>query len=136
MKTRNKMQKEGQKRLIGLQGQKHCKKLGGKRQKIDGGALAKSEREKRLKSFEKEPFGKGQSNLLKTSFTSFDRSKNSLDRLKQTETLFKKFETSSIDRKSVSIDRNRQRLSLSNLKIFDQLKNKMDRSKWAEAHQI
>ena len=101
------MQKEGQKRLTGLQGQKPCKNPGRKRQKIDGGALAKSEREKRLKSFEKEPFGKGQSNLLKTSFTSFDRSKNSLDRLKQTETLFKKFETSSIDRKSVSIDRNR-----------------------------
>ena len=52
------MQKEGQKRLTGLQGQKPCKNLGGKRQKIDGGALAKSEREKRLKSFEKEPFEK------------------------------------------------------------------------------
>ena len=40
------MQKEGHKRLTGLQGQKPCKNLGGKRQKIDGGALAKSEREK------------------------------------------------------------------------------------------
>ena len=54
MKTRNKMQKEGQKRLTSLQGQKPCKNLGGKRQKIDGGALAKSEREERLKKlFEK-----------------------------------------------------------------------------------
>ena len=53
MKTWNKMQKEGQKRLTDLQGQK-CKNLGGKRQKIDGGALAKSEREKSWKSdFEK-----------------------------------------------------------------------------------
>ena len=58
MKTRNKMQKEGQKRLTDLQGQKLCKNLGGKRQKIDGRALAKSEREKRLKIFEKVPFEK------------------------------------------------------------------------------
>ena len=53
MKTRNKLEKEGQKRLTGLQGQKPCKNLGGKRQKIDGGALAKSEREKSKKKFEK-----------------------------------------------------------------------------------
>ena len=54
MKTWNKMQKEGQKRLTSLQGQKPCKKLGGQRQKIDGGALAKSEREESLKKlFEK-----------------------------------------------------------------------------------
>ena len=65
------MQKEGQKRLTGLQGQKPCKKLGGKRQKIDGGALAKSEREKRLKSFEKEPFEKRQSDLLKNRIHEF-----------------------------------------------------------------
>ena len=52
------MQKEGQKRLTGLEGQKPCKNLGRKRQKIFGGALAKSEREKRLKIFEKVPFEK------------------------------------------------------------------------------
>ena len=51
MKTRNKMQKEGQKRLTGLQGQKPCKNHGGKRQKIFSGALAKSEREEGLKNF-------------------------------------------------------------------------------------
>ena len=45
------MQKEGQKTLTGLQGQKPCKTLVGKRQKIDGGALAKSEREESLKNF-------------------------------------------------------------------------------------
>ena len=45
------MQREGQKRLTSLQGQKPWKKLGGKRQKIDGGALAKSKREESLKNF-------------------------------------------------------------------------------------
>ena len=87
MKSWNKIQKEGQKRLTGLQGQKPCKKLGGKRQKIDGGALAKSEREKRLKSFEKVTLKK--SNL----------------------TLKKKHDSRvSIDLKTASIDWNRQRL--------------------------
>ena len=71
MKTRNKMQKEGQKRLTGLQGQKPCKNLGGKRQKIDGGALAKSEREERLKFFEKEPFEKDILTFLKNMFHEF-----------------------------------------------------------------
>ena len=51
MKTWNKMHKEGQKRLTSLQGEKPCKNLGGKRQKIDGRALAKSEREKSWKTF-------------------------------------------------------------------------------------
>ena len=47
MKSWNKMEKEGQKRLTGLQGQKPCKNLEGKRQKIDGGALSqRGEREK------------------------------------------------------------------------------------------
>ena len=52
------MQKEGQKRFTGLEGQKPCKNLRRKRQKIFGGTLAKSEREKRLKFFEKVPFEK------------------------------------------------------------------------------
>ena len=47
MKSWNKMQKEGQKGLTGLEGQKPCKNLGRKWQKIIGGALAKSEREER-----------------------------------------------------------------------------------------
>ena len=56
MKTTNKLQKKGQKRLTGLQGQKPCKNLGGKRQKIVGGALAKSERDESFeKLFEKVP---------------------------------------------------------------------------------
>ena len=38
MKSRNKLEKEGKKGLTGLQGQKPCKNLEGKRQKLDGGA--------------------------------------------------------------------------------------------------
>ena len=52
------MQKEGQKGLTGFGRQSLAKKSGGKRQKIFGGALAKSEREERLKIFEKVPFEK------------------------------------------------------------------------------
>ena len=52
------MQKEGQKGLTGLRRQKPCKNLERKRQKIFGGALAKLEREERLKFFEKVPFEK------------------------------------------------------------------------------
>ena len=38
MKSRNKLEKEGQKGLTGLQGQNPCKNLEGKRQKLDDGA--------------------------------------------------------------------------------------------------
>ena len=48
MKTRNKLEKEGQKGLTGLQGQKPCKNLERKRQKLDGGAQSqRGEREKK-----------------------------------------------------------------------------------------
>ena len=47
MKSRSKLEKEGQKGLTGLQGQKPCKNLKGKRQKLDGGA--QSQHEKREK---------------------------------------------------------------------------------------
>ena len=47
MKSRNKLEKEGQKGLIGLQGKKPYKNLEGKRQKLDGGA--QSQREEREK---------------------------------------------------------------------------------------
>ena len=47
MKSRNKLEKEGQKGLIGLQGQKPCKNLEGKQQKLDDGAQSqRGEREK------------------------------------------------------------------------------------------
>ena len=47
MKSRNKLEKEGQKGLTGLQGQKPCKNLEGKQQKLDDGAQSqRGEREK------------------------------------------------------------------------------------------
>ena len=59
--------------------------------KFFGGALAKSEREESLKNFEKAPFEKSNLTFKKTCFTSFDQSKNSLDRSKQREALSIKF---------------------------------------------
>ena len=44
------MQKEGQKRLTDLQGQKTCKNLEGKRQKIDGEAFSQSGEREKLKT--------------------------------------------------------------------------------------
>ena len=46
MKTRNKLEKEGQKGLTGLQGQKPCKNLEGKRQKFEWWSLEPTRREK------------------------------------------------------------------------------------------
>ena len=115
IKPWNKMQKEGQKRLTGLGRQKPCKNFGRKRQKILGGALAKSEREESLKNFWKSAFEKVQSVFFKNmihEFRSiekqprsieidrdfnkpilkeFDRSKNTFDRSKQTEAFSNKF---------------------------------------------
>ena len=45
------MQKEGQKTLTGLQGQKPCKNLEGKRQKIDCGAFSQRGEREKLKNF-------------------------------------------------------------------------------------
>ena len=45
------MQKEGQKRLTGLQGKKSCKNLEGKRQKINGGAYSQREEREKLKNY-------------------------------------------------------------------------------------
>ena len=45
------MEKEGQKRLNGLQGQKPCKNLEGKRQKIDGGAYSQHGEREKLKNY-------------------------------------------------------------------------------------
>ena len=48
MKSINKLEKEEQKGLTGLQGQKPSKNLEGKRQKLDGGAQSqRGEREKK-----------------------------------------------------------------------------------------
>ena len=45
------MQKEGQKRLTGLQEQKPCKNLKGKQQKIDGGAFSQRREREKLKNY-------------------------------------------------------------------------------------
>ena len=45
------MQKEGQKSLTGLQGQKPCKNRGGKRQKFDGGAYSQRGEREKLKNY-------------------------------------------------------------------------------------
>ena len=95
MKSWNKMQKEWQKGLTGFERQKPCKNSGGKRQKIFGGALAKSEREEMLKNF-----------------------------LKKTIWPFKKHVSQvSIDQKTASIDRNKQRLYKKNLKQVRSIEN-------------
>ena len=48
MKSRKNFEKEGQKGLTGFQGQKPCKNLKGKRQKLNGGAQSqRGEREKK-----------------------------------------------------------------------------------------
>ena len=54
MKTRNKLEKEGQKGLTGFQGQKPSKNLEGKRQKlmVEPSANTEREREELLKKFE------------------------------------------------------------------------------------
>ena len=99
MKTRNKLEKEGQKGLTGLQGQKPCKYFEGKRQKFEWWSLEPTRREKEQKNFEKVQI-----------------------------CLFKKADSRvSIGRKSSSIGRNRQGLLLLNFKNFDRSKNKMDR---------
>ena len=51
MKTRNKTEKEGQKGLTGLQGQKPCKNLKGKRQKIGWWSLEPTWRERKVENY-------------------------------------------------------------------------------------
>ena len=60
MKTRNKLEKEGQKRLTGFQGQKPCKKLKGKRQKLEWWSLEPTQRERKARKSLKSDFEKVQ----------------------------------------------------------------------------
>ena len=101
------MQKEGYKGLTGLEREKPCKKFGQKRQKNLSGAL---------------PSRRERGKFEKVDWTSQIW-------------VFKKPDSRvSIDRKTVSIDQNRQRLIKTFLKNFDWSKNRMDQSKLAEAH--
>ena len=79
MKTRNKLEKEGQKGLTGLQGQKPCKNLEGKRQKFEWWSLEPTRRERRKELFEKS-FEKVQICLFKKadSHVSIDRKSSSI----------------------------------------------------------
>ena len=65
MKTRNKLEKQGQKRLTGLQGQKPCKNLEGKRQKFEWWSLEPTRREKEEKNYLKRTLKKSKSVFLK-----------------------------------------------------------------------
>ena len=94
MKTRNKLEKEGQKGLTGLQGQKPWKNLEGKRQKFEWWSLEPTRREKEEKNYLKRTLKKSKSIFFKKADSRV-----------------------SIGRKSSSIGRNRQRLPLLNLKI-------------------
>ena len=89
MKSRNKLEKEGQKGLTGLQGQKPCKNLEGKRQKNGWWSLEPTRRERKEKNYLK-------SNFEKVQFCLFEKPDSRV----------------SIGRKSASIGRNRQRLPL------------------------
>ena len=60
MKSRNKLEKEGQKGLIGLQGQKPCKNLEGKTTKIGWWSLEPTRRERKEKNYLKSNFEKVQ----------------------------------------------------------------------------
>ena len=64
MKTRNKLEKEGQKGLTGLQGQKPCKNLEGKRQKFGWWSLEPMWRERKEKNYLKRTLKKSKSDLF------------------------------------------------------------------------
>ena len=71
MKSRNKLEKEGQKGLTGLQGQKPCKNLEGKRQKNGWWSLEPMQRERKEKNYLKSNFEKVQICLLKNLIHEF-----------------------------------------------------------------
>ena len=78
MKTRNKLEKEGQKGLTGLQGQKPCKNLEGKRQKFEWWSLEPTRREKEEKNYLKRTLKKSKSVFLKKLIHAFQSVENHL----------------------------------------------------------
>ena len=81
MKTRNKLEKEGQKGLTGLQGQKPCKNLEGKRQKFEWWSLEPTLREKEEKNYLERTLKKSKSVFLKKlihAFRSVETDRDSL----------------------------------------------------------
>ena len=78
MKTRNKLEKEGQKGLTGLQGQKPCKNLEGKRQKFEWWSLEPTRREKEEKNYLKRTLKKSKFVFLKNLIHTFRLVENHL----------------------------------------------------------
>ena len=78
MKTRNKLEKEGQKGLTGLQGQKPCKYFEGKRQKFEWWSLEPTRREKEEKNYLKRTLKKSKSVFSKKLIHAFRSVKNHL----------------------------------------------------------
>ena len=102
------MKKKGYNGHTGLWREKPSKKLGGKRQKICCGALlSRREREREVWKLLKKVSWISQDLILKKTYSRF-----------------------SIDRKSVSIDRNRQKLTKIFKCNFDWSKNRLDQSKF------
>ena len=114
MKTRNKLEKEGQKGLTGFQGKKPARIL---KENDKNWWWSQVQTRRERGTFEKVwivTLKKSYSAFLKTRNTSFDWSKNSLDQSKQTETpTLKNFRILkiSIGRKIDWTDRIRQRLT-------------------------
>ena len=71
MKSRNKLEKEGQKGLTGLQGQKPCKNFEGKRQKFEWWSLEPTRREKEEKDYLKRTLKKSKSVFFKNLIHEF-----------------------------------------------------------------
>ena len=78
MKSRNKLEKEGKKGLTGLQGQKPCKNLEGKRQKFEWWSLEPTQREKEEKNYLKRTLKKSKSVFLKKLIHAFRSVENHL----------------------------------------------------------
>ena len=78
MKTRNKLEKEGQKGLIGFQGQKPCKNLEGKQQKFEWWSLKPTRREKEEKNYLKRILKKSKFVFLKKLIHAFRLVENHL----------------------------------------------------------
>ena len=116
MKSRNKLEKEGQKGLTGLQGQKPCKNLEGKQQKNGWWSLEPTRRERKTKNYLKSNFEKFQFCLLKNLIHEFRSVEN--------------------QPRPVETDRDSLSQIFKNFKNFDRSKNIMDRSNQAEAHHI
>ena len=76
MKSRNKLEKEWQKGLTGLQGQKPCKNLKGKRQKFEWWSLEPTRRERKEKNYLKRTLKKSKFDLFKKLIHEFRLVKN------------------------------------------------------------